>query len=100
MQEMENEWLTYAKRLQASALTGLAYCKDRYDIERYQEIKGIADEMFSKLFMAPVEQVALLEPVWKFPDASENRLDNAEKAKFRHLACLISVQNGLGTVAS
>ncbi|MGA3891808.1 NUDIX hydrolase N-terminal domain-containing protein [Ralstonia nicotianae] len=60
---MENEWLTYAKRLQASALTGLAYCKDRYDIERYQEIKGIADEMFSKLFMAPVEQVALLEPV-------------------------------------
>ncbi|MHA6863818.1 toll/interleukin-1 receptor domain-containing protein [Ralstonia pseudosolanacearum] len=41
-----------------------------------------------------------LEPVWKFPDASENRLDNAEKAKFRHLACLISVQNGLGTVAS
>lgn len=62
MSAMENDWLTYAKRLQASALTGLAYCKDRYDVERYQEIKGIADEMLAKLFMAPVEQIASLAP--------------------------------------
>ncbi|PLQ00825.1 NUDIX hydrolase [Cupriavidus pauculus] len=58
----ENEWLTYAKRLQASALTGLAYCKDPYDIERFQEIRGIADEMLAKLFMAPLEQIAVLAP--------------------------------------
>lgn len=59
---MENEWLTYAKRLQASALTGLAYAKGEYDIERYREIKEIADAMLSKLFMAPTTQIAALAP--------------------------------------
>jgi len=59
---MENEWLTYAKRLQASALTGLAYCKDQYDIERYREIKRIADEMLARLFDAPLEKIAELAP--------------------------------------
>ncbi|KMQ72792.1 MutT/nudix family protein [Candidatus Burkholderia pumila] len=59
---MENQWLTYAKRLQSSALTGLFYCKDRYDIERYQEIRAIAEEMLSKLFEAPLEKIAELAP--------------------------------------
>lgn len=57
---MENEWLTYAKRLQASALTGLAYAKGQYDIVRYEEIKEIADAMLSKLFMAPADRIAAL----------------------------------------
>jgi hypothetical protein len=32
---MENQWLTYAKRLQAIASTGLCYSKDEFDRDRY-----------------------------------------------------------------
>jgi ADP-ribose pyrophosphatase YjhB (NUDIX family) len=60
---MENDWLTYAKRLQASALTGLAYAKGQYDIERYQELKVLAEEMLSKLASAPTSQIVKLSPL-------------------------------------
>ena len=59
---MENDWLTYAKRLQALASTGLVYCKDPYDIERYQEIAGIAQDMLAKLFSVPLERIGELAP--------------------------------------
>ncbi len=39
--------LTWARRLQALAQTGLNYANDPYDIERYQEIKSIALEMLA-----------------------------------------------------
>jgi len=39
--------LTWAKRLQAIAQTGLTYAKDQYDIERYQAVRQIASEMMS-----------------------------------------------------
>ncbi|MFN7538295.1 MAG: NUDIX hydrolase N-terminal domain-containing protein, partial [bacterium] len=35
---MEQEWLTYAKRLQAIAETGRHFSKDPFDTERYEEI--------------------------------------------------------------
>lgn len=38
-------WLRWAERLQAIAQTGLAYAKDPYDRERYQELRGIAIEI-------------------------------------------------------
>jgi len=60
MSDPENRWLNWAKRLQSSALTGLAYSKDRYDAERFQAIKSIADEMLSQLFDVPVERIAQL----------------------------------------
>lgn len=59
---MENEWLTLAKRLQASALTGLSYAKGQYDIERYEEIRDVAEAMLAKLFSAPRDKIADLAP--------------------------------------
>lgn len=59
---MENEWLTYAKRLQAIAATGLAYGKNEYDIERYHEIGTIAQEMLARLFNLPIQRVGELAP--------------------------------------
>jgi ADP-ribose pyrophosphatase YjhB (NUDIX family) len=59
---VENEWLTNAKRLQAIAATGLAYSQNQYDLERYQEIGAIAQEMLAKLFCLPIQRVGELAP--------------------------------------
>ncbi len=59
---MENEWLTYAKRLQAIAATGLAYSRNAYDLERFEEIDSIAREMLAKLFSLPIERLGELAP--------------------------------------
>lgn len=40
-------WLTWARRLQAISQTGLTYCKDKFDIHRYEEIREIAAEMMA-----------------------------------------------------
>ncbi len=40
-------WLTWARRLQAIAQSGLTYCKDKFDIQRYHEIRTIAAEMMN-----------------------------------------------------
>ena len=54
---MEQEWLTYAKRLQAIAETGRHFSKDPFDTERYEEISKIAVRMMARLASAPVAQV-------------------------------------------
>lgn len=59
---METDWLTYAKRLQALASTGLHYSPEAFDRERFQEIGDIANEMLSKLGDVPVERVQNLIP--------------------------------------
>jgi ADP-ribose pyrophosphatase YjhB (NUDIX family) len=41
------EWLAWARRLQAIAQSGLTYCKDKFDVQRYNEIRGIAAEMMA-----------------------------------------------------
>jgi ADP-ribose pyrophosphatase YjhB (NUDIX family) len=41
------EWLAWARRLQAIAQSGLTYCKDKFDIQRYHEIRNIAAEMMA-----------------------------------------------------
>lgn len=60
---MEDIWLSYAKRLQALAATGLHYSPDAFDQERFAEIDGIAREMISRLAQVPVQQLTgLAEP--------------------------------------
>lgn len=44
---MEEKWLTWAKRLQSIAQAGITYSKDKYDIERFQEIREISSEILS-----------------------------------------------------
>ncbi|QIH09740.1 MULTISPECIES: NUDIX hydrolase [unclassified Pseudomonas] len=54
---MESSWLTHAKRLQAIASTGLHFCKDIHDRERYQEIADIAHQMLAQLGNVPLERI-------------------------------------------
>ncbi len=41
-EKMEPKWLEWAKQLQSAAQAGLAYSKDIYDIERFEEIRKIS----------------------------------------------------------
>lgn len=50
------QWLTWARRLQAIAQSGLAYCKDQFDIERYHQIREIAAEMMTTGTAPPAEK--------------------------------------------
>ena len=38
----KEKWLEVAKKLQSIAQAGLEYSKDKYDIERFQEIREIS----------------------------------------------------------
>jgi ADP-ribose pyrophosphatase YjhB (NUDIX family) len=41
------QWLNWARRLEAIAQSGLTYCKDKFDIQRYHEIREISSEMMA-----------------------------------------------------
>jgi ADP-ribose pyrophosphatase YjhB (NUDIX family) len=41
------QWLDWARRFQAIAQTGLAYCKDPYDRQRYEEIQRLAADIMA-----------------------------------------------------
>jgi len=45
---MEQEWLTWAKKLQAIAQAGLTYSKDPFDLERFEMIREISVEILAK----------------------------------------------------
>lgn len=49
------QWLAWARRLQAIAQCGLAYCKDQFDIERYHQIREIAAEMMTTGTQLPAD---------------------------------------------
>lgn len=57
---MESAWLTYAKRLQAIASTGLHFARDEHDRERYEDVARIANEMLSRLGDTPVSRIRKL----------------------------------------
>ena len=54
---INDKWIDFAIRLQSIAQAGLQYGKDKYDIERYEEIRRIAAEMISVKTDIPVERV-------------------------------------------
>ncbi|MFS0690692.1 NUDIX hydrolase [Sporosarcina sp. 179-K 8C2 HS] len=45
---MSTIWLDWAKRIQALSQSGLAFSKDIYDIERYEELRKISVEIMSE----------------------------------------------------
>jgi len=44
---MDNQWMQWAQRIQAIAKTGIAFSKDIYDIERYEELQNISVEIIA-----------------------------------------------------
>lgn len=59
---MEGTWLNQIKRLQALSATGLAYSRDQYDQERFEEINSLASQMLAQLSNAPLERIIDLGP--------------------------------------
>ncbi len=53
----DNRWAEWAKELQFLSQCALAYCTDRYDIERFERIREIAAEMASELGDLPLDRV-------------------------------------------
>jgi ADP-ribose pyrophosphatase YjhB (NUDIX family) len=47
--EPPDDWLGIAKRINSIAITGLTYCKDEFDIERYRELLGLSIHIINKL---------------------------------------------------
>ena len=53
---MEDQWLTWAKRLQAIASTGLHFSKDDFDRQRYRDVAAIAQSMLASLGNIPIKR--------------------------------------------
>jgi ADP-ribose pyrophosphatase YjhB (NUDIX family) len=58
MSDTEPQWLTWGRKLQAIAQSGLAYCKNPYDIERYEAMNALAVEILSNYSGMPPEILA------------------------------------------
>lgn len=58
---MESTWLTWAKKLQSIAVSGLHFC-NAYDKERYEEISRIATHMLAELSHTPIHIIENLAP--------------------------------------
>ena len=58
---MENRadypWLEMAKRLQALAQAGLEYCENKYDIDRYNQIRQLSVEIMHNFTQLPMHKL-------------------------------------------
>ena len=54
---MESSWLSYAKRIQSIADTGMTFATDDFDKERYQELADIGNKMLADLGNVPIERI-------------------------------------------
>jgi len=59
---LENQWLTYVKRLQAIASTGLHFAEGVFDRERFEEIARISNAMLADLGNVPINHIPDLMP--------------------------------------
>lgn len=55
-----DELVNWAIRLQSLAQAGLTYGKDKFDLERYQEIRDISAEMMAEISGLPIKKVKKL----------------------------------------
>lgn len=54
---MNDKWLDFAIRIQSIAQAGLQYGKDKFDKERYEELRKISAEMISAKTDVPINKV-------------------------------------------
>ena len=95
---MEDQWLSWAKRLHAIASTGLHYAQGDYDRERYQEVAAIAGEMLAALAAIPIPGPGKLDADFGFGYATP-KVD-VRGAVFRGDAILLvrELSDGLWTL--
>jgi len=56
---MEPKWLEWSKQLQAIAQSGLTYCKDPYDKERYEQLRNISIDILANYTAISHEKIKL-----------------------------------------
>ncbi len=54
---MNDKWFDFAMRIQSIAQAGLQYGKDKFDKERYEELRRISAEMLSVKTDVSVEKI-------------------------------------------
>lgn len=54
---MNDKWIEFAIRIQSIAQAGLQYGKDKFDLERYEELREIATEMMAAKTDIPTEKI-------------------------------------------
>ncbi|CUH95518.1 putative ADP-ribose pyrophosphatase YjhB [Propionispora sp. 2/2-37] len=50
-------WLSYIQRLQSIAQNGLTYSQNKYDLERFEELKEISEKMLADLIGKSITQI-------------------------------------------
>ncbi len=45
---MQNQWLEWARKIKALSQVGKTYTKDPYDLERYNQLEALVQEIFAK----------------------------------------------------
>ncbi|MBR2257436.1 MAG: NUDIX hydrolase N-terminal domain-containing protein [Blautia sp.] len=53
----DNKWISWIKELQNLSQCALAYCKDKYDIERFERIREISAEMAAEISDKPLDEI-------------------------------------------
>ena len=54
---VREKWLDWAIRIQSVAQSGLTYSKDKYDLERFQELRELSAEIMSDYTGIPEERI-------------------------------------------
>ncbi|MCM3783490.1 NUDIX hydrolase [Neobacillus mesonae] len=51
------KWLTWAKQIQAISQTGLAYSKDVYDLERFEQLRDLSIQIMKEYVDVEIDQI-------------------------------------------
>jgi ADP-ribose pyrophosphatase YjhB (NUDIX family) len=54
---MKDKWLIWTKKLQSIAQAGIAYSKDKYDIERFEQLRDLSAEIMSEYTYIEADKV-------------------------------------------
>jgi len=57
MKTHQYDWLEMAKKLQAVAQAGLEYCENKYDIDRYHQVRQLSIEIMKEFTELPMEKL-------------------------------------------
>src|SRR5262249_12419597 len=75
---MEPKWLVWAREIQATAQTGLAFTKDIYDQQRYERLRELAADIMAEAGGANAEIIK---------DSSPDRLATQHQMSMCVLRC-------------
>ena len=96
---MQPNWLELARRFQALAQSGLAYCTDPYDRERYEEIRLLSAQMM--IWGAGLSNIVAIENLFKTEFGYATPKIDVRAAVFNHDRILLvrERQDGLWTLS-